>query len=210
MKKPGKTVITVAAAVVAIITAGLIVSAYFGSFEGKDNTVIPAENVIEISEDFIPPAEQGQGDNIYKKQISIVNSSNAPCYVRVYMDFSDSQIRNRSYLSNDPNAAADSFYKADRSTSGDTYIANLSTLAPGWVFIPDDAAAPLAGYYYYTNPVAAGGTTSPLITFVKTVNTNAEEIQQYDIIVYSESIQTTNTSGDPYTDYNDAWTTALS
>lgn len=209
MKKKKKIAAAAVITAAVMIVAVLVVYAYFSAFEGKDNTLTPADNTIEISEDYVPPAEQGEGSNIYKKQISVVNSSNAKCYIRVYMDFSDSGVRARSYLSNDPDQSAESFYSANRSTEGNTYIANLGTQAPKWEFIPDNDTSSLAGYYYYTEPVLSGESTEPLMTYVKTINANADEIKQYDIVVYSESIQTTGMDGYKYTDYKEAWTATL-
>ena len=128
----------------------------------------------------------------------------------MYADFSNSDVRSRSYLSNDPEAAAGSFYSAERSTTGDTYIAHLSETAPHWEFVADDSATPLAGYYYYTEPVAPGASTEPLFTYVKTTNATDADITQYDIMLYSESIQVTDLSGEAYGTYALAWTDVLS
>lgn len=188
-----------------ILTVGLTAFAYFTDNRNADNTITPAENILEISEEYIPPVEQNTGDNIYKKEVSVVNYSNAPCYVRVYMDFSGSTIRSRSYLSNDPYQSSDSFYSAERTTDDNTYISHLSTAAPNWTFVPDDDPSVLAGYYYYTLPVQSGETTDPLFTYVKTVNATADEIRQYDISVYAESVQLSDMQGNAYQDYAHAW-----
>lgn len=193
-----------------ILLVGLGVSAYFTDDNTKDNTVTPADNNVEVSEDYIPPTEQIVGDNIYEKKVAIVNESNTPCYIRVYMDFSDSKVRNRSCLSNDPNKSAESFYSAKRETTGETYIAKLSEVAPNWAFVPDSDYSPLAGYYYYTKLVPVGQSTEPLFTYVKTNNETNDDIQQYDIIVYSESIQKSDMDGKEYNDYAVAWTDFLS
>ena len=191
-----------------LLVAGLIAIAYFMDNNNRNNTVKPAENVLEISEDYKPPPEQTLNDNIYKKEIRIVNNGNAPCYIRVYADFSDSSVRSRSYLSNDWDEVtnAGNFYKAERNlTDSETYAANLGTAAPEWDFVSDDDTTPLAGYYYYKERVAPGASTEPLFTYVKTRNTSDEEIQQYDILVYSESVQITGMDGRVYNDYRDAW-----
>lgn len=190
---------------IAIISTAVIVSAYFTDYVLKDNTITPAENVIEISEDYEPPVEQEAGDNIYKKEIKFVNKGNAPCYVRVYMDFSESEVRSRSYLSNDPDQSPESFFSAERVMNGSTYISKLSTVAPGWVFVPDESTSVMAGYYYYVKPVPVGESTTPLMTYVKTINETENDIKQYDIMVYSESIQLSDDDGRVFTDYADAW-----
>ena len=192
-----------------LLLVGCVVFAYFTDNNTKDNTVTPAENIIDVSEDYTPPTEQFIGDNIYKKEITISNNGNTPCYIRVYMDFSDSKVRNRSCLSNDPNKSAQSFYSAKRETTGGTYIAKRSEVSPNWAFVPDSDDSPLAGYYYYTKLVPVGQSTDPLFTYVNTYNETNDDIQQYDIIVYSESIQKSNIDGKEYDGYVDAWTDFL-
>ena len=194
-----------------LLLVGCVVFAYFTDNNTKDNTVTPAENIIDVSEDYTPPTEQIIGDNnIYKKEITISNNGNTPCYIRVYMDFSDSKVRNRSYFSNDWNGSTGNFYSAKRETTGETYIAKLSEAAPNWAFVPDLDDSPLAGYYYYTKLVPVGQSTKPLFTYVKTHNETNDDIQQYDIIVYSESIQKSDIDGKVYNNYEEAWTDFLS
>ena len=193
-----------------LLLVGCVVFAYFTDNNTKDNTVTPAENIIDVSEDYTPPTEQFIGDNIYKKEITISNNGNTPCYIRVYMDFSDSKVRNRSYFSNDWDGSTGHFYSAKRETTGETYIAKLSEAAPNWAFIPDSDDSPLAGYYYYTKLVPVGQSTKPLFTYVKTHNETNDDIQQYDIIVYSESIQKSDIDGKVYNNYEEAWTDFLS
>lgn len=200
--KKGKVVTAVTVCFAVLLAIGIFVSAYFTDQGNKDNTVTVGHNTHEISEEYIPPKGQETGENTYIKKITIANTGNTECYIRVYVDFSDSDIRSRSELSNDDQH----FYSADRSLSGNTYVNNLSTAAPKWEFKPDDDSNKnLAGYYYYKVPVAAGESTEPLFTYVRTKNETVEQIQQYDIIVYSESYQTTDSSGKKYDSYEDAW-----
>ena len=203
MKKKRKIVIAVSLCFITLFTIGILVSAYFIDQENKDNNVKIGNNTHEISEVFEPPKEQKERDNSYKKQVSVVNTGNVPCYIRVYADFSDSAVRSRSSFSND----GTNFYSAERDlTNNNTYVSHLSEVAPNWVFIPDnDLDKKMAGYYYYTVPVAAGESTKPLFTYVQTYNKNNDEIQQYDIIVYSESYQTTDSYGEEYTSYQEVW-----
>ena len=92
-------IITIVSVGAVIIGSVLIANAYFTDYTVTDNTITPAENILEISEEYEPPVEQEESENIYKKRISIENNGNSPCYIRVYMDFSDSDVRSRSYLS---------------------------------------------------------------------------------------------------------------
>ena len=211
MKKRNLIAVCIGISVISVLSlVGFVVSAYFTDNNTKDNTVTPVENIIEISEDYTPPSEQSIGDNIYKKKASFSNEFNSPCYIRVYMDFSDDKIAKSSYLSNDPDKSPGSFYSARRETTGNTYIAKLSEVAPDWIFVPDDDSSSLAGYYYYTKLVPVGQSTEPLFTYVNTVNNTNDDIQQYDILIYAESVQISDMDGKKYDDYEEAWKDYLS
>lgn len=210
MKTKYKALLAMCVCVSVTFCAAFAAYGYFTDNRDKDNSVKAGNNVIGVDEDYIPPSEQTPGNNDYKKEINVENNGNVPCYIRVYADFSDSSVRERSYFSND----GSSFYSAKRDlTDSSTYVSNLSQggkAALNWVFIPDDAGNDLSGYYYYTLPVAPGeSTATPLFTYVRTSNASIDEIKQYDIIVYSESYQTTDSNGEYYSDYAAAWTDYL-
>ena len=75
-----------------------------------------------------------------------------------------------------------------------------------WVYIPEDDSenSDIGGYYYYTEQLKAGEETPPLFTYVKTDN-QGEEVQQYDVIVYAESVQTVTKNGSNENDYTAVW-----
>lgn len=81
-----------------------------------------------------------------------------------------------------------------------------------WVFIPDSDISKLAGYYYYTKPINAGkSTTTPLFTNVLLDNSSASKtLSTINLIVYAESIQTYDMSGNEYVKNGDipAWKVA--
>lgn len=198
------TAVLVAAAI-ALCTLSLV-SAYFLTQGQQTNTVLAGQNTNEISEAYHPPTEQTTGSNSYQKEISITNTGSAPCYIRVYADFSESSIRSRSFFSLD----GITFYSAVRDLNdSSTYVSQLADLNPYWVFHPDDERSDLAGYYYYTIPVASGEATAPLFRYVRTDNVTLDDIRQYDIGVYAESIQVTGDNGSAYADYVQAWTEIL-
>lgn len=201
MKRKKLILIILSLAVVLAVIG--ITLAYFTANKSVDNAITIGKNEIEVSEDFVPPAEQTT-DTKYKKQISVVNTGNVDCYVRVYADFSDEAIREKSYFSNDTDMETAQYYSAVRDMTNDnTYVNHLPE---GWVFVPDNSSeTKLAGYYYYTEPIKPNESTPPLFTFVRTEYDNANDIKQYDIIVYSESVQTTDSSGNEYADYTAAW-----
>lgn len=205
--KRKKLIIIISSLAVVLLVVG-IVFAYLTARSNIENNITIGKNEIEVSEDFVPPVLQTT-DTRYKKQISVVNTGNVDCYIRVYADFSDETIRANSYFSNDTTAenaaSAENYYSAKRDTSDkDAYINHLPD---GWVFVPDDSSkTKLAGYYYYTKPVSPEKSTeNPLFTYVKTTYDKLDDVKQYDIIVYAESVQTTDSNGNAYSDYESAW-----
>lgn len=207
-----KKVFVIAACLAALAAASamvITVLAYFTDGKNLTNTVTVNDNTIEISEVF-EPQEQKTGDNIYKKEITVVNTGNTPVYVRVYADFSSGEIRSRSYFSNSPEKEGARFYSAERDLTGNTYCANLETQAPDWYFVPDDSESPLRGFYYYNKALEGGETTPPLLTWIKTVNSSVADIKQYDVIVYAESTQLSSLkTGKNFESYRKAWEECL-
>ena len=180
--------ITVLCLAVGIIIAYLLID------RSKTNTVVVGKGDADITEIFEKPPKLEEGANIYQKTVQISNTGENPCFVRVYMAFSDTSIEKISW-----------FYKAD---SGETIknapaedsakwkaAANISDWLPeDWVYDPD-------GYFYYTKPVDKGEVTQPLITWVKTVF-GSDNIKPYDILVYAETVQTVSGSVDYGLDEN--------
>lgn len=206
-KKKMKWLSAAMAGVVIALLAGILVYAFFTDSGNERNTVFIANNTVEISEVYEPPVEQKPGENIFKKEVTVVNTGNVPCYVRVYADFSDSTVRARSLLSQDGN----DFYSAVRNINDPAcFVAHLTELAPEWEFVPDDAGNALAGFFYCKTPLQPGKTTAPLFTYVKTVNSDITEIRQFDITVYAESVQITDANGEQYSSCQNAWSDFLS
>ena len=208
MTKKTKLTVLILAAVLLALGGAVAVFAYFTSMNNKDNTMTIARNTIQVSEQFEPLTQQEIGENIYQKEISINNTGNAPCYIRVYADFSDDDIRSRSSLTNGSDKDTAAYYSARRTIDPDDGITTFPEFINSqgtWVFVPEDDASPLSGYYYYPEPVPAGQSTLPLFTYVKTNNPTAGDIQQYDIVVYSESVQVTGQDGKAFEDYRSAW-----
>lgn len=174
-------------------------AAYFTHWKKLQNQFTIGENTIEITEEFDPPKELTVGDNIYKKKVQIENTGTVPCFVRVFAEFSDSSIRKFSELSPD----GSTYYPADEYTSH---------LPKGWVYISEDEDEILGGYYYWTGKVAVNASTDPLFEKVKTHFDNADQIKDYDIIVYAESVQVNDKNGAEFTGndaYKAAWTEFL-
>ncbi len=144
-----------------------------------------------------------------EKVVTVKNEGTADQFVRVYLDFSDSRIRDKSRI-----------LYSENQQEGVTWDAFLADLPEGWAYVaetdPTDGAL-LGGYFYYTKALKPGETTPPLIQGVKTAQeTNTDNITDFDIVVYSESVQTTEIYADipatPDSSWNwrAAWTSFLS
>lgn len=204
--------VSVAIVVSVLLITGLLVYAYFTSLDVKENTITVADNTVEISEKFEPPLEQTTADNIFKKEVTVKNTGPSACYVRVYADFSNSFIRSRSYISDDTTIDDLTFYSAERVIDPEdetvTFVEHINS-GHDWFFVPDDSTSVLAGYYYYPYPLAVGASTPVLFTYIKTLNPTEDDIDQFDIYVYFESMQLTDIHGNAYVDYEAAWTDFL-
>ena len=212
MKSKKGVIISVCAASSVLLITGLLVYAYFTSLDVRNNELTIADNTAVIAERFSPPAEQTVNENVFPKEVAVENTGTSPCYVRVYADFSNSFIRSRSFISDDTNETELTFYSAERTIDDTdnvtTFVEHLNS-GGDWVFVPEDSASVLAGYYYYTRPLGIGESTPVLFTYIKTVNPTEDDIDQFDIYVYSESMQLSDINGSTYTDYEAAWTDFL-
>lgn len=201
--KHKKLIIIISSLAIILAVVGMTL-AYFTTRDTADNNITIGKNEIEISEDFTPPVLQTE-DTRYKKQINVTNTGNVDCYVRVYADFSDETIRANSYFSNDADMETATYYSSDRDINNEA--AYVNHLPEGWKFVPDNSSeTELAGYYYYTKPIQPGKSTdTSLFTYVETTYESLDDVKQYDIIVYAESVQVTDSNGKKYDDYKEAW-----
>lgn len=138
-------------------------------------------NEISIEEEFEPPQKQGIGENVFKKKVQIENQGDTACFIRVFMEFSDTSIKNLAKMSPD----GDSWYTASEYMSSD-----FTDLPEGWVYLSETDDETLGGYYYYTSPVLPNEMTSPLVERIMVTYEESTQIKDFDIIVTSESVQT--------------------
>ena len=186
-----KITIIVESILAAAVVVGTTVAYLTANSNKQINTVSVGYDSVEIVEDFIPPKKQ-ESETIYKKKIQVRNNGTVPCYARVYVDFSNSEVRDVSWFSKD----GINYYSASRNLENDD--AYINHLPVKWKFIPDNSElSSLAGYFYYTDPLDPDGNdiSEELFTFVKTIYPDNIAPQQYDIIVYAESIQTIGKNG---------------
>ena len=199
-----KKILFVGAAAAALAVVSLSVGltlAYLMDAKNKENTVKVGYGDQQISEVFSEPSVQTM-DNSNDKKVSVVNKSTIPVFARVYMNFSDSRVADKAKVTYKKNND-DREYKV---TWAD-FIDAMKTDNNGtdWKYIDTDDE--LGGYFYYTKALEApkatpDGTekTSNLIEKVH-VNyggdnqddSNIDKIQPYEVIVYSEVVQTVET-----------------
>ena len=191
-----KYIVLVLSAVLIAVTAFTL--AYFTSSDEVTNRfmgVYPPEEKpvadITVTEIFEPPTEKS--DEPFQKSVQIENNGNIDCYIRVRLEFSSSEVRDISWLSND-----------DDKDNEDAYINaseyRYSTLPDGWEYREED------GFYYYTEAVAPSDRTASLIKWVKTVfpDDDSVDTDEYDIYVYSEAVAADDEDGERMT-YEEAW-----
>ena len=200
----------------AVITGGVTV-AYFTSAARSNNSFTVGTNTITIDEYFKPPKELKTGLNTYKKQIKIKNTGTTDAFIRVYAEFSDSDAGNSSFISSDAPSSVSipegtSFSDASKKLKAAGYKSHdefWSTDGPanGWVYIPDDESDELGGYFYYTKRIAPGEKTDDLINTIATYYETADQLKDYEVIVYAESVQTVGINGEAFEDseWRNAW-----
>lgn len=172
--------------------------AYLVSAQWEDNNIGIGGNTVDIVEEFNPPPELNVGINEYDKEIRIKNNGEGECFIRLFLAFGDGEVENVSEVS------------SDNRNSYQTLTELKNNPPEGWTFLNDEI---LGGYFYYMSPVNAGESTTPLITDVKTNFVTAEDIKQYEILVYTESVQTRDINGELFTGeapWKQAWTEFIS
>lgn len=153
--------------------------AFFTSFDRVNNRVGIGHNESIVDEEFpTPPPVVPDETNTFTKEVTVRNNDSVPCFIRVSVAFSDSDIGQATEL--------------------------LQLNSTDWIFCSKKENAKLGGYYYYKNPVLPGQSTLPLFKGIQ-ISSDADFSHQaqessFDVIVYEESVQQgANTS------YLDAW-----
>ena len=228
MEKKKKPIILISLVIILILIGSVL--AYLFTSDGADNEIKVTNADVTIDEEF-DKSNLKPGYNVYQKTVPITNKGENPCFVRVFMDFSDSSLIGdatsdvRTYFSNAESKP--SVPAATDTPDSDIWklAAEKTWLDENWVYIDYDGSKKymtnsglvtetaidslkgLGGYYYYKIPVAPDESTSPLISWVMTYFKDAQKIKIYDILVYTETIQTIGIDGTEYTDadWADAW-----
>ena len=216
MEKKKKLSISIALVVILALVGSVL--AYLFASSGADNEIKVTNADASIAEEF-EGSNLKTGYNVYKKKVPIKNSGESPCFVRVYMDFSDSSVIDsgdiKTYFSNAVNEPAAPAQGGSISDDWKPASNKEAWLSGGkWVYVENDGNvvngsgsvnSGLSGYYYYTEPVQPGASTEPLISWVMTYF--GSTVKVYDILVYTETVQTVGIDGTDYS-VNDNWADA--
>ncbi|MEE5993745.1 MAG: hypothetical protein V3G42_10955 [Oscillospiraceae bacterium] len=210
MKQNVKKIAAIFAAVLIVAVVPLTVYAYLQSEPKQENQFRIGEDKQEVTEVFTPP-EKMEMENAFQKKVMVENTGSSDQFVRVYLDFSDSRVKGKSTIITSKNRAGENW---------DTFLNNLPD---NWVYIPENPTDSqdkiLGGYFYYTKILTPNEPDNITTTLIEGINTNfgndgnTDNITDFDVIVYSESVQTVeiNTSGTQYSNPNwkDAWKSFL-
>ena len=186
-------------ALIIAAAAAITVFGYLGDKDEKVNTVKIGEDKASITETFSEPDKQTVSDT-FTKSVQVKNTGSADCFVRVFLELSDSRL-------------ADGKVKLSADgTSFVTWEQFKASPPEDWEFVSCEDNA-LDGNFYYKKTVAPGSSTPPLISKIKTAYDSVYDISDFEIIVYSETVQTveTDTSGTVYaaSDWKTAWSSFL-
>lgn len=197
------TLIAVLSVLVAAAAVG-VTYAYLQNTQQQPNTFKVKEDKVSVTETFTEPTTM-QIQNEFEKKVAVQNTGTSDQFVRVYLDFSDSRIRDKSKL-----VSSEGEYGWDEF---------LTHLPDNWAYVSESDDQTLGGYFYYTKILKPNEKTPNLIEKVKTDFTedrteNIDNINDFDIVVYTESVQTTeiDQNGTQYTDakWQTAWQNFLS
>jgi len=206
-----KKILFVGAAAAALAVVSLSVGltiAYLMDSENKPNTVKVGYGNGEISEEFTEPSVATMHDT-NNKVVSVKNTGTVPVFARVYMNFSDSSVADKAKVTYSNNGT-------DKEVTWAQFLTAMAADNNGtdWKYIPETGGidnSTLGGYFYYTkalevadDPATTGVTKNQTTELIKAVkvdfrdpnnanDSNIDKIQPYELIVYSELVQTVET-----------------
>lgn len=164
----GTAALAVAIGALALAGAAELSAAYLMVRDSVDNAFVIGTVTPSVTETFDPVAGT-------KENVRVQNNGNAPVYVRalVLVSWQDAA---GATLSAQPAAGTDYTVTAPE---------------PGWTLGSD-------GYYYYTQPVQPGGSTSMLIPSLEDKNADAGRHLQVDVIAQAVQAEPAQAVGDVF------------
>lgn len=173
--------------------------AYFTYLREMKNRFTVGHNEITVTEEYDPPDEiiPGEETSFFKK-VQVENTGSVPCYVRVRLEYSDSDMK--QFCTN---------VLGENRAPAEEWGDRIEEFSDGrWIFGTD-------GWYYYRDVLEVGERTDRLLEKVEvSVPQELEDrIKEFEILVYGESIQTminqAGEDGKPTAaeadDYREAW-----
>lgn len=176
MNKKVRISLLVGLALLISFTSFKATQAYLTYQKNVKNTFTVGYNTIEVEEDYDPPEEITTGETHFKKTIKVKNTGTVPCYVRVRMEYSDSDMK--KFCSN---------ILGTETVSADVFPNDIERLSNGkWIYSEEDVC------YYYTEPLNPNESTVNLLdsVMISIGEDQKNQIKDFDIYVYAESIQT--------------------
>ena len=208
MNRRNKVVLICSAAAAFVAAASFgITLAYLGDTTGKDNTVIVGHGDEEISEEFNAPSEVSMSNEV-KKKFSITNTGTVPLFARLYAEFSDSTIADKAKVKIGTTEYSWANFKSKMALPPENRGTDNDILPKNWRYMRENPEnGKLGGYFYYTKvlPTSAKATPeNPKVTerlFDSVVysygnnesESNIDLISGFEMIVYSETVQTVET-----------------
>lgn len=173
--------------------------AYFSYLRETRNRFSVGWSEITITENYDPPEEITPGEEVrFMKKVQIQNTGPVPCYVRVRLEYSDSEMEQFcTHILNGEKAPAEEWkQRVEEFTDG------------AWTCETD-------GYYYYRDALDPGDRTALLLEQVEVMvpEEQGEELEEFEILVYGEAVQTmvheSGPGGEQWAreaaDYREAW-----
>ncbi len=150
--------------------------AYFTYQKYLTNQFRVGYNEITVTEEYDPPDEIIPGEvTEFRKAVQVENTGTVPCYVRIRLEYSDSEMKEycTHILGADSARASEWENMAERFTGGK------------WVYGTD-------GCYYYTSPLKVQERTDLLLEKVQVhvPKEDSGKLKDFEIYVYAESVQT--------------------
>lgn len=201
-KKKKLALISLFAAILAVTTCMSVSIAYLGQTKNIKNTMKVGHGDLEIFETFSPPSEVSMISEVEKK-FNVRNTGTVPGFARIYAEFSDSEVASRASVKlGNEWYTWDAFKKAlseEGTSEPEQYLKQPVTK---WRYVK---TGELSGYFYYSGLLQPGDSTEDLFDSVKVDfvkydaqssvidNSNIDRIVDYEMIVYSEIVQNTET-----------------
>lgn len=142
---------------------------FFTSEDEKEKQeVLKGGPGVKVEEIFDNSKKLTRGENLYEKRVSLKSVAAYSQFVRIKLDFSEEDIKDKVMLSPD----GTSFFGLEE------FKDNLTS---DWEYVDEEG-----GYYLYKNELEKDGTTSSIFTHVKIDFENDEDVRDFDIYVIGE------------------------